>query len=115
VGSLPRAGNPRAAWSLVFGLLAALSVPAALVLQYYSATVTLVQSTASAGAAILLGLYAVVLARRARERAAQTLGRAGGLRTAWWGRFLGLTGLCIGITTALAVGFYGLLTLFAKS
>jgi len=46
VGNLPRAGNPRAAWSLVVGLLAVLSVPAALVLQYYSATVTLVQSTA---------------------------------------------------------------------
>ena len=112
---LPRAGNPRAVWSLVVGLLAVLAVPAGLVLQYYSNAVTLVQSTASAGVAVLLGLYAIVLARRGRERSAQTLGRSGGQAAAWWGRALGLLGLCIGITVAIAVGFYGLLTLFAKS
>jgi hypothetical protein len=110
-----REGNPRAVWSVVFGLLSALSVPVALVIQYYSLEVTLVQSTISAAPAIVLGLYAIILARRGRETHARTIGRSGGSGAARVGRVLGTFGLCLGLSTALAVGFYGLLTLFAKS
>jgi hypothetical protein len=109
------AGNPRAVASVVFGLLAVLAIPAAIVLQYYSTTVTLVESTSSAGLAIVFGLYAIVLARRGRETFARTIGRSGGEGASRAGRLLGWLGLCMGISTALAVGFYGLLTLFAKS
>jgi hypothetical protein len=92
-----------------------LAIPAGVVLSYYSATVTLVQSSGSAGLAIVLGLGAIVLARRGREVVARTLGRSGGTRAARVGRLLGALGVCLGITAGLAVGFYGLLTLFAKS
>jgi hypothetical protein len=90
-------------------------MPAAYVLQYYSETVTLLQSTAAAGLAILLGLYAIVLSKRGRETHARTIGRAGGEGASKVGRFLGWLALCAGISVALAVGFYGLLALFAKS
>jgi hypothetical protein len=63
---------------------------------------------------VLLGFFAIVLARRARERVQITLGRAGGERAARAGRLLGLLGLLVGVTAAIALGFYGLLTLFAE-
>jgi hypothetical protein len=110
-----RNGNPRAVASVVVGLAAVLAIPAGVVLSYYSATVTLVESSSSAGLAIVFGLYAIVLARRGRETLARTLGRSGGGGAARIGRFLGAAGLCMGITAAIAVGFYGLLTVFARS
>ncbi|HEY7222908.1 MAG TPA: hypothetical protein VH561_04730, partial [Micromonosporaceae bacterium] len=88
---------------------------AGVVLQYYSKTVTLVESTSSAGLAILFGLYAILLARRAREKHARTIGSSGGAGLARAGRLLGVLGLCMGISAGIAVGFYGLLTAFAKS
>jgi hypothetical protein len=108
-------GNPYAAGSVVLGLAAAAAVPAGVVLSYYSATVTLVESTSSAGLAIGFGLWSILLARRGRETIVRTIGRSGGEAAARAGRLLGWCGLCLGITTGLAVGFYGLLTLFAKS
>ena len=45
----------------------------------------------------------------------RTIGRSGGLGLARAGRLLGALGLCMGISAGLAVGFYGLLTVFAKS
>jgi hypothetical protein len=101
--------------SVLVALAAVLVIPVAVVIQYYSVSVTLVQSTISAGPAIVLGLCAIALARRGRFALARTIGRSGGERAARTGRFLGWLGLIMGITVALSVGFYGLLTLFAKS
>lgn len=100
---------------MLVGLAAVLAIPAGVVLQYYSATVTLVESTSSAGLAIIFGLGAIALSRHGRWVLARTLGRAGGGGSARAGRLLGWLGLCMGISTGLAVGFYGLLTVFAKS
>jgi hypothetical protein len=113
--SLRRAGNPHAAASVVVGLAAVLAIPAGVVLSYYSQTVTLVESTSSAGLALILGLWAILLSRRGRATLARTIGRARGFQAARAGRLLGWLGLCMGITAGLSVGFYGLLTIFAKS
>jgi hypothetical protein len=75
--------------------------------------VTLVNSSASAAVALLLGFIAIVLSRRAREHVQITLERAGGEGAARVGRALGVLGVLIGATVALALGFYGLLALFA--
>lgn len=75
--------------------------------------VTLVNSAGSVVVAILLGFTAIVLSRRARERVQITLGRARGERAARVGRALGLLGVLVGATAALAIGFYGLLAVFA--
>lgn len=88
-------------------------MPAGVLLSRYSDAVTLVQSVGSAGVGLLLGLAAIVLARRGRETVERTLGRSGGARSAQAGRVLGLIGIWVAMTAALAVGFYGLLTLFA--
>jgi len=89
-----------------------LAVPAALALERYT-TVSLFQATYSFPVPIVLGLLAVVQARRARETLERTLGRAGGERRARWGRRLGLLGICLGLTVGLALGFYWILVLFA--
>jgi len=59
-------------------------------------------------AGTLLGLVAVLLARSARRRVERTLGRVGeGAARA--GKWLGLLGVCLGLTAALALAFFGLL------
>ena len=77
-------------------------------------SVTLIDSSGSVAVAALLGWAAIVLARRARERVQITLGRAGGEGVARAGRALGILGLIVAGTAALALGFWGLLSLFAS-
>jgi hypothetical protein len=101
--------------SVFVGLLGVVAVPVAVVIQYYSVQVTLVQSTISAAPAIVFGLWAIALARHGRFAVARTIGRSGGEGAARVGRLLGWLGLTMGTIAALSVGFYGLLTIFAKS
>jgi hypothetical protein len=88
-------------------------VPAGIVLARETQAVTLVNSSGSVVVGLLLGFSAILLARRARERVQITLGRAGGERAAQLGRAAGILGVLVAATAALALGFYGLLTLFA--
>jgi hypothetical protein len=97
----------------VCGAVSLAAVPAGIVLARETRLVTLVNSAGSVAVALLLGLSAIVLSRRARDRVQITLGRAGGDGTARVGRVLGVLGILVGATAALAIGFYGLLSLFA--
>jgi hypothetical protein len=107
-------GNPRATASVLVGLAAVAMIPLGVVAARYSHDVTLLNSAAgSIPATIVLGFSAVLLSRRGRERATWTLGRAGGVAAARTGKVLGVLALCMAATASLAVGFYGLLTLFA--
>jgi hypothetical protein len=108
-----RRANPRAGWSLVCGLFSVAVIPIGIVLARESEAVTLVNASGSAAVAILFGFSAILLARRARTQIEITLGRARGGQAARAGRLLGLLGVLLGATAALALGFYGLLTLFA--
>jgi hypothetical protein len=84
-------------------------LPAAIALAQISGRVKLVQAAAGAPVAALLGIAALLLARRARRRAERTLGRVGGAGAARVGRILGVLGLCLAASGAIAIGFYGLL------
>jgi hypothetical protein len=106
--------NPRAWWSLVCGIAAVLAVPAGTLVARKLEQVTLLDSSGSIVAAAILGWSAIVLARRGRERIQITLGRAGGKGAARTGRLLGILGLILAGTAALALGFWGLLSLFAE-
>jgi hypothetical protein len=108
-------GNPRATASVLVGLLAVAMIPLGVAAARYSGQVTLLNSTAgSIPATLILGLSAILLARRGRERASWTLGRSGGWAAARAGKWLGVLALCLATTASLAVGFYVLLTLFAS-
>ena len=96
---------------MLFALLSLASIPAA----WYATRLKHVNVPQGVGgeavAGTLFGLIAVILARKARYRVERTLGRVGE-RTASWGRWLGLLGMCLGLTAALALGFFGLLLLY---
>jgi hypothetical protein len=94
---------------LLAGLLAVAALPAAIAIAQVSTRVKLTQAAAGAPVAALLGGVALLLARRARRRAERTLGRAGGENVARAGRVLGVLGLCLAASAAIAIGFYGLL------
>jgi hypothetical protein len=74
--------------------------------------VSIVQATAAAGASAVLGLFAIVLARRGFRNIERSIGRVGGEGAARVGRLLGVISLCIGLTAGLALGFYALLNFF---
>jgi hypothetical protein len=98
----------------VLAVLAVSAVPAGVVLAWRAERVTLVESTyGSIPLGLVLGVIAFGLGRRARQQLVWTLGRSGGGTAARAGRILGVLGICMALTAALAIGFYGLLTLFA--
>jgi hypothetical protein len=74
--------------------------------------VSLLQATTATCASAVLGLAAILLARRGFRNIERTLGRIGGEGTARVGRLLGTISLILGLTAALALGFYGLLNFF---
>jgi hypothetical protein len=100
--------NDRARFSVVFGLLSLAAIPVAL----YSTRLKNVDLPQAVGgeavAGTLLGLIAVLLARSARFKVERTLSRVGE-GTARLGKWLGLLGLCLGLTAALSLAFFGLL------
>jgi hypothetical protein len=100
--------NDRARFSVLFALLSLAAIPAAL----YATRLSNVNVPQAVGgeavAGTLLGLIAVLLARSARLRAERTLSRPGEA-TARWGKWLGLLGLCLGLTAALSLAFFGVL------
>jgi len=101
--------NGRAAWSVVLGLLAAATMPVAILATRYSETYELIHAAFAIPFAIAFGIMAVVLARRARELERATLGKAGGARAAQIGRLLGILGLCLAASATIAVAVYELL------
>ena len=101
--------KPTARAAVVFGALAVLAIPAAVLGSRYVNGIGLLQSLyAAVPAACVLGLVAIAAARRARLAAARSVRpyAAGSLRLA---RFLAFAGLYVGLTGALALAVYGAL------
>jgi hypothetical protein len=96
---------------VVFALLSLAAIPVALYATHLKHVNVPQAVGGEAVAGTMLGLIAVLLSRGARARAAWSLTRVGA-RAAKWGRWLGWLGACLGLTAALALGFYGLLLAF---
>jgi cell division protein FtsX len=91
------------------------AVPAGVGAANYSERVGLIAGViGGVAAAAILAILALVLARYAQERVQRTLGRSRGYRAAQIGRLLGVVGVCVAVTGGLALGFFGLLELFAR-
>ena len=110
--SSPRARNDAARGSLLIALVG-LAVP---VVSFAAARrldqVSLLQATGATCASAVLGLTAVLMARRGLRNIERTLGRLGGEGTARVGRLLGVISVCLGLTAGIALGVYALLNLF---
>ena len=107
-GGSARAGS---AWlAVLVGLVSLAVLPAAIVATRWSDAYELIDSAAAIPAAVILGIVAILLARRARARGQRTLAGARPSRTARFGRFLGLAGLLLGITGAMAIGVFLILS-----
>jgi hypothetical protein len=103
--------NPNAAWALLVGLLAVGVLGGAGAATRLSARIGLLEAVGAVPLAGLLGLFALVLARRARFEHQRTLGRAGGCRLAALGKLLGGAALLLALTAALALAVFAVLTL----
>ena len=97
---------------MAVGVLALAALPAGYVASRFVDRVDLLWATLAALPAGLLGLAALALARRVRERAALALGPLPGAGWARAGRALGSLAVYLALTTGLAVGVYALLTAF---
>ena len=107
-GGPPRPGSARA--SVVVGLLAVATMPAAILATRWSEEYDLRDAGFAIPLGLALGLLAVLLARRARSRLAPTLGHPRGTRTARLGRLLGLLGFLLALTAAGSLLVYWLLS-----
>ncbi len=98
-----------AAWgSLLAGLASAATLPVAVYVTRFSDSYDLLHAGFAIPGGIALGIFALVLERRARRRSSVTLSEGGGgLATA--GLVLGILGLCLAASAIVALGVYGLL------
>jgi hypothetical protein len=103
-----RRRNRLALRAVVVGLLSLATVPGAIAYTHY-ADVELIKAGPAVPVGFVLGLAALSLAKRARQRSERTIGRVGGVRTARLGRILGGLGVYVALTGALSVGVYELL------
>jgi hypothetical protein len=103
-------GNGRATVSLVVGLAATATMPLAILATRYSGSYELLHAGVAIPVAVLLGAFAIGLAGGALRLDEVRLGRAGGRRTARLGRALGVLGISLAATCAVALAVYGILT-----
>jgi hypothetical protein len=103
----PLASSRRRAWvAVVLGLAGVATMPVALEIAYRSPRISLLQTAYAVPLALVLGVLAAGMARRA-QRNIEWLGldrRGTGVASA--GVILGVLAISLALTAALSVGFY---------
>jgi hypothetical protein len=92
--------------SVLLGLVAVVTLPAAILFAERWERITLLESSVAIVPAFVLGLAAVFLGRRARRSIDRTLGRVRGYKLAAVGRFLGYLALYMALTASISVATY---------
>jgi hypothetical protein len=90
-------------------------MPAAVEVSRRSNRVGLLDASYAIPLAFLLGLVALLMARRARQNLRWLRLREGGTRVASAAVVTGMLALCLAVTAALSVGFYELVLLYQRS
>lgn len=102
--------RPTPGWAIVLGILSVATLPVAIAATRYSESYDLLHAGFSIPLALGLGWWAVLRARRVRERHDFALAQTGGRRGAAAARALGILGICIACSATIAVAVYGVLT-----
>lgn len=109
-------GPARRAWAaLVLALLGLLTLPAAVEASRRSTRIDLLDAGYAIPVAFLLGLVALIMARRARHNLRWFRLREGGTRVASIAVIVSAVTLCLAVTAALSIGFYELVLVYQHS
>jgi hypothetical protein len=104
------------AWvALVLALVSLLTLPGAVELSRRSTRVSLLDAGYAIPVAFLLGLVALIMARRARENLRWLRLRGGGTAVASTAVIVAGITICLAITAALSIGFYELVLVYQHS
>ncbi|MGZ8708212.1 MAG: hypothetical protein ACXW0R_12640 [Gaiellaceae bacterium] len=101
--------------ALVVGLAGLLTLPAAIEVSRRSKRIDLLQAGYAIPLAFLLGLVALVMARRAKRNLEWLQLREGGAGIATVAVVVGALAFCLALAAVLSVGFYGLVVLYQHS
>lgn len=101
--------------ALLLGLAGVLTMPAAIEVARRSKRVGLLDTAYAIPLAFLLGLVALVMARRARHNLRWLRLQDGGTGLATVAVVIGTLALCLAVAAALSVGFYGLVVVYQHS
>jgi hypothetical protein len=99
----------------LLGLLGVLTLPAAIEVSRRSNRIELLDASYAIPVAFALGFVALVMARRARRNLRWLRLREGGTGVASAAVAIGLIGVCLALTAALSLAFYGLVLLYQHS
>jgi len=100
---------------LLLGLAGVLTMPAAVELARRSKRVALLDASYAVPLAFVLGLVALIMARRARHNLRWLRLREGGTGVASAAVIAGTLAVCVALTAALSVGFFELVLLYQHS
>ena len=107
--SQPRRPNYRAGLAVLFGVVAAAIIPAAIELTRKIPGAALLDAVWAIPVAAVASAAALLFARGARGAIARTLERTGGSFWIRLGRLLAVAGICFTLSASIAVGVYELL------
>jgi hypothetical protein len=107
--SQPQRLNARAWLALLFGLVAAGVIPAAIELTRKIPGAALLDAVWAIPVAAIAAVTALLFARGARGAIARTLEPVGGSTCIRLGRILAVAGICFTLSASIAVGLYELL------
>jgi len=100
---------------LILALLGLLTLPVAVEVSRRSTNIGLLDAGYSIPLAFILGLIALIMARRARDNLRWLQLREGGTGVATVAYILGAVTVCVAITAALSIGFYELVLAYQHS
>lgn len=101
--------------ALLLGLAGLLTMPAAIEVARRSRRIALLDTSYAIPLGFLLGLVALIMARRARQNLRWLRLREGGTGVASAAVIAGTLAVCLALTAALSVGFYELVLLYQHS
>ena len=104
-----RRPNYRAFLAFVFGVVAVAAIPVGIELTRKIPGASLLDAVWAIPIAAAAAVVSLLFARGARGAIARTLGRVGGSGWIRIGRFLAVAGICVTLSSSIAVGLYELL------